>query len=147
MKWLFKSLATALVISSSLFVFIDKAFADIKLTLGDPTTTGKFRSRVTFDNDQFTEVEITVNNPDISPIAKAILLENAFKNPLPISQPGGGVIGQKKVEVKRMGNMLIFPKGVKIYEEIIDETGQVTKLQAVNKQKVKEGQLDGMYIE
>ncbi len=144
MKWLFRSFATALVISSSCFVFTENALAKIKLTTGTPTKSGKIIARVTFTNGDYTQVAIDVIL-GTTDIGKAKLLEAAFNNP-PIN-PGPPPRGQRRPLFERTGNMLVFDKQVKIFEKLFDDTGETTTLQAIEKQKALDTQIDGKFIE
>ncbi|NET44749.1 hypothetical protein [Okeania sp. SIO2B3] len=145
-KVLLSTIATPLAFFSVL-TFTNKALADIKLTTGEPEKAGLIRARVTFGDGSITEVEVNVPEGTTS-VGKAILLQNAFLNPPNIPNPNGpGQIKQRGIQTQRMGNMLTFPGNIDVFEKIRDTTGETTRLEAVNRQKAKEGQIDGSFIE
>ncbi|MCZ8190270.1 MAG: PEP-CTERM sorting domain-containing protein [Microcystis sp. LE19-338.1B] len=136
MKRSLKNLATIMVTISTLLVFADQALADIELTTGTPSKAGKIIIRITLKDGKTKDVEVTIPKGTTS-TGKATLINNAFQVGEPFTLP----------PLEQEGNKLIFPPNVKKFEKLLDDTGQTTKLKAVKKQKAKEGQIDGEYIE
>ena len=136
MNWLLKSFTYTLAISSSWLLFTNQALADIKLTTGTPTKEGVITIKITLGNGKTKIVNVTVPEETTS-TGKAILINNAFKTGQPFTLKG----------IEQNGNMLTFPKIVDKFEKLKDTTGETTKLEAVNEQKAKKGQIDGEFIE
>lgn len=148
MNRLTKALINILVVSSPVLVLSESARANIKITLGDPTVTpSSFTFKLDFGRDQSGNLiesdEITIPVVDgANCVGKADKLFEAVED-------GVLVNGQNRlVKPLKDGCMVTFrSKSVKSLSVTADPSKQEVTLEAVNKQKAKEGKIDGKYIE
>lgn len=143
MKKLLKNFLIYSTVFTSCLVFSNQAKADIKLTTGETQNAGVVLYRVTFNNGDQTRFRQDLAK-GTGALFKAELLEAMFKNPSDMLQtPPEKAL---PVDVTRMQNMLIF-KGIKSLQKLVDSTGEVSKMEAINNQKPTKATFDNELIE